>query len=250
VKAVIHLGAITDTNTQDLEALRKWNLEYSQWLWQLCVRFNIPFIYASSASTYGSGKQGYSDDLHLLNNLKPLNHYGNSKHAFDLWVQKQPERPPQYCGFKFFNVYGPYEHHKNKMASVVFNGFLQIKTTQAITLFKSHHPDYADGHQKRDFIYVGDIVDVIHFALENKVSGLYNLGTGHARTFLDLAHALFTSMKQKPHISFVNTPGTLQAHYQYFTQADLTNLRKAGYQKSFTPLEEGVEKTICTLLNK
>ncbi|MDX1912274.1 MAG: ADP-glyceromanno-heptose 6-epimerase [Saprospiraceae bacterium] len=244
VEAVVHLGARTDTTEQNVAIFNELNLEYSQALWMLCCGFDLPLIYASSAATYGLGEQGYSDEHAIIPLLQPLNPYGQSKQDFDLWVlekQKNGEAPPFWAGFKFFNVYGPNEYHKGRMASVIFHTARQIKATGEMKLFRSHRPDFKDGEQSRDFIYVKDVVDVLQFFLEKKpVAGIFNLGTGKARTFYDLASGTFHAMGLPPRISFVDTPADIRDTYQYFTQADMSKLRAAGYLEPFIGLEEGI----------
>ncbi|GIV23334.1 MAG: ADP-glyceromanno-heptose 6-epimerase [Bacteroidia bacterium] len=241
IAAIFHLGARTDTTLQDEALFRELNLAYSQRLWTFAAEAGIPFFYASSAATYGNGEQGFSDDESLLPHLRPLNPYARSKHAFDLWVLQQSAKPPRWAGFKFFNVFGPNEYHKGRMASVVWHGYNQIRREGMLRLFRSHRPDYADGEQKRDFIYVKDVVRVLVYFLRHPLpSGLYNLGTGTARTFVDLAHALFSAMGKPPHIHFIDTPAEIRESYQYFTQAEMGKLRRVGYTAEFTPLEEAV----------
>ncbi len=259
VEAVLHLGARTDTTETDTAIFDALNLEYSRALWMLCSGFRIPFLYASSAATYGLGESGYSDDHALIPNLKPLNPYGQSKQDFDVWVLQQTanhpspinQSPPHWAGFKFFNVYGPNEYHKGRMASVIFHTARQIKATGAMKLFRSHRPDYRDGEQSRDFIYVKDVTDVLLYFLENKpADGIYNLGTGKARTFLDLATGTFRAMDLEPDISFVDTPADIRDTYQYFTQADMGKLRAAGYHQPFYGLEAGIEDYVQRYLRE
>lgn len=250
IAAIIHLGACTDTTELDVEYLRKINLEYSKSVWDFAVKNKIPLVYASSAATYGAGEQGYSDDESLISKLKPLNPYGESKRLFDLWVleqEKQGHVPPAWAGFKFFNVYGAREGHKGKMASVVHHSRLQILKEGEVKLFKSHRPDFKDGEQKRDFVWVGDLVQVLLYAAEGKIKrGIFNLGSGQARTFFDLASAVFESMGKKSNIRFIDMPKDLQPRYQYFTEAEMKRLRDAGYTKPFHTLEEGVKKTLAS----
>ncbi|MBL7809945.1 MAG: ADP-glyceromanno-heptose 6-epimerase [Saprospiraceae bacterium] len=247
VDAVIHLGARTDTTEQNVQIFNELNLEYSRALWMICAGYDIPFLYASSAATYGLGEHGYVDDHSLIPRLKPLNPYGQSKQDFDVWVLEtafgKPAngQPPHWAGFKFFNVYGPNEYHKGRMASVIFHTARQIKATGAMKLFRSHRPDFKDGEQSRDFIYVKDVTDVIlHFLEQKPEKGIYNLGTGQARTFLDLARGTFHAMGLEPQISFVDTPVDIRDTYQYYTQADMSKLRAAGYKEPFIGLEEGI----------
>lgn len=248
---VIHLGARTDTTEQSIEIFDELNLEYSKAIWKLCVKHHIPLIYASSAATYGNGENGYDDDESKIPNLKPLNPYGESKQQFDEWVLKQKKTPPFWAGFKFFNVYGPNEYHKGRMASVVFHAFNQIKTNHKMNLFKSHRPDFEDGHQSRDFVYVKDVVDVLYYFFKTrKHSGIYNLGSGKARTFLDLVKGVFKSLGQKPQIEFIDTPVDIRDTYQYFTEANMSKLKNAGYEKPFTSLESGIDDYIKNYLSQ
>jgi len=250
IRCVFHLGARTDTTLTDKAIFDRWNVAYSQALWKLCVQYQVPFIYASSAATYGLGELGFSDDHALVPQLKPLNAYGESKQAFDLWVFKQQEQPPFWAGLKFFNVYGPNEYHKGRMASVIFHAYQQITATGKMSLFRSHRPDYADGGQLRDFIYVKDLLDTLNFLMEhtNIASGIYNLGTGRARTFLDLANATFLATGRQPDINFIDTPADIRDKYQYFTQAEMQKLYSAGYNRPFTSLEEGIADYVVNYL--
>ncbi|KKS44793.1 MAG: ADP-glyceromanno-heptose 6-epimerase [Candidatus Azambacteria bacterium GW2011_GWB1_42_17] len=237
-EVVIHLGARTDTTETDRGFIIKNNTEYSQTLFTYCARKGIRFIYASSASVYGDGLKGYDEEEW---DLKPLNYYAESKFLFDKWVIKQQNVPPQWIGLRFFNVYGPNEYHKGKMASVIYHSFNQINLDGAAKLFKSNKPDYKDGEQKRDFIYVKDTAKVINFFLDSPdKNGIYNLGTGRARTFYDLAKATFSALGREPNIDFVNMPENLKDKYQYFTQAEMAKLRGAGYTQPFYELEDGI----------
>ncbi|MFK7806844.1 MAG: ADP-glyceromanno-heptose 6-epimerase [Saprospiraceae bacterium] len=242
ISFVFHLGARTDTTSKDKAVFDKLNIEYSKSIWNICAENNIPLIYASSAATYGDGSQGYSDDHQLLEKLAPLNAYAKSKHEFDLWALKQKTAPPFWVGLKFFNVYGPNEYHKKRMASVVYHTGQQIKETGEMKLFKSHKKGIKDGMQARDFIYVKDIVKVLHHFYKNtkKASGIYNVGTGQARTFNDLAENTFKALGLEPNISYIETPKDIRKNYQYFTEADISKLRKAGYRSKFHSLEDGV----------
>ena len=241
VDVVLHLGACTDTGQTDEAYMEKWNTGYTQQLWRWCAEKQIPLVYASSAATYGRGEHGYSDDHALIAGLQPLNLYGRSKHDFDLWALKESRTPPAWHGLKFFNVYGPGENHKDRMASTIYHGFHEIQKTGKMTLFKSHRDGIPDGQQKRDFVFVDDAVRLCLFCLERKpASGIYNCGTGEARSFLDLAHALFQALRLEPKIEWVPTPERFRSGYQYFTQADMSKARKAGYEAAFTSLEEGV----------
>lgn len=253
--AVIHMGAISATTEDDADALMANNFRLSKFYWNLCAAKRIPLIYASSAATYGDGALGFRDDASIdaLGHLQPLNGYGWSKHLFDRWVARQLRtegpKPPQWAGLKFFNVYGPNEYHKGGQASVAAHLFRQLQAGEPATLFQSHHPDYADGGQLRDFVWVGDCVDVMMWLLDNpEVNGLFNLGTGAARSFADLARAVFAALEQPENIRYVPTPEAIRDKYQYFTEADMTRLRSAGYNKAFTTLEAGVESYIRDFL--
>jgi len=246
VDFVLHIGARTDTTLLDTGIFDQLNVNYSKRIWTACARKQIPMIYASSAATYGDGNLKFDDNHENIHLLKPLNPYGDSKQQFDLWALSQEEKPPFWIGCKFFNVYGPNEYHKGRMASVIFHTFHQIRDTGGMKLFKSHRPDYADGHQSRDFIYVKDILDIILFFIQNHSadSGIYNFGTGKARTFLDLAKNTFAAMGLPENISYVDTPIDIRDTYQYFTEANMAKLRSAGYTKPFYSLEEGVEEYV------
>jgi len=249
VQMLIHLGARTDTTEFDWEVFLELNLDYSKELFKICVEFGLPLIYASSAATYGLGEHGYVDSDEVVPELQPLNPYGRSKNDFDAWVLEQESKPFFWAGLKFFNVYGPNEYHKGRMASVVFHAYRQILTTGGMKMFRSHHPDFGDGMQARDFIYVRDVVDVILFLMEKRPeSGLYNLGTGKARTFKDLVTSTFHAMGKEPEISFIDTPEDIRDKYQYFTEAEMAKLRKAGYESPFTSLEEGVSDYVSNFL--
>ncbi|MBS3806387.1 MAG: ADP-glyceromanno-heptose 6-epimerase [Bacteroidales bacterium] len=239
---VYHLGARTDTTEFDKELFDRLNLNYSRDIWKICVEAGIPLVYASSAATYGRGELGYRDDHELVYDLKPLNPYGESKNEFDTWVLKQDQEPPFWAGIKFFNVYGPNEYHKGRMASVVYHAFHQISRTGKMKLFRSHRPDYDHGEQLRDFIYVKDVLDVLYFLMQQSPkSGLYNLGTGKARTFNDLVRSTFRAMDREEHIEYIDTPEDIRERYQYFTEAVMDKLRNAGYNKPFHSLEEGID---------
>lgn len=243
VDAVLHIGARTDTTEMDTAIFDHLNVEYSKALWMLCSGFQIPFFYASSAATYGLGEIGYADDHATIPDLRPLNPYGQSKQDFDVWALQATDQPPTWAGFKFFNVYGPNEYHKGRMASVIFHTARQIKATGGMKLFRSHRPDFGDGEQSRDFIYVKDVVDVLLFFLEKRPpNAIYNLGTGKARTFFDLATGTFRALNLDPVISYIDTPVDIRETYQYFTEADMSKLRSlAGYREPFYGLEEGIE---------
>ncbi|HEX4876613.1 MAG TPA: ADP-glyceromanno-heptose 6-epimerase [Chitinophagaceae bacterium] len=242
VHLVFHLGARTDTTEFDYAVHEKLNLQYSKDIWQYCAKQHIPLVYASSAATYGSGELGYKDDHELPFQLKPLNPYGVSKNEFDKWaLQQQENSPPHWYGLKFFNVYGPNEYHKSRMASVIFHSFNQVKATGKVKLFKSHRPGFKDGQQLRDFIYVADVANVCYWLMQHTApSGLYNLGTGKARSFEDLANATFAGMGKEPVIEYIDMPEDIRDKYQYFTEADMTKLQQAGYTAPFFSLEEGV----------
>ena len=248
---IFHLGARTDTTEFDVRIFDKLNLNYSKKLWEICVAHTIPFVYASSAATYGSGELGYDDDHDTLPQLSPLNPYGDSKQQFDKWVLSQKSTPPFWAGLKFFNVYGPNEYHKGRMASVVYHSFQQIKSSGEVKLFRSHKPEYQDGMQLRDFIYVKDVVNVLLFLMESQVKpAIYNLGTGHARPFLHLAKAVFHSLNLSPNIAFIDTPADIRDKYQYYTEAPMKKLRAAAYNKPFYGLEAGIEDYVKLYLDK
>jgi len=240
---VFHLGARTDTTEFDYSIHEHLNVEYSKKVWNYCVKKNIPLVYASSAATYGSGELGYNDDHEIVEKLQPLNPYGVSKNEFDKWALQQRQQPPFWAGLKFFNVYGPNEYHKQRMASVVFHAFNQIKQTGKVKLFRSHKEEYKDGEQLRDFIYVTDVINICFWFMENfqtVAPGLYNVGTGKARTFNDLVNAIFKSLDLESQIEFIDTPADIRNKYQYFTEANISKLRKAGYKEDFCSLEDGV----------
>lgn len=249
VEFIFHLGARTDTTEFDVNIFNTLNLNYSKQMWQLCTEFGIPLVYASSAATYGMGDLGYDDNETLIPQLKPLNPYGESKNEFDKWVITQKDTPPFWAGLKFFNVYGPNEYHKGRMASVIFHAYNQINETGQMKLFRSHNPKFENGKQMRDFIYVKDVVNVcLFFYLSQKNSGIYNLGTGQARTFLDLVTNTFRAMHLDPKINFIDTPEDIRDKYQYFTEAKMGKLRAAGYNLEFTSLEEGIEEYVQSYL--
>ena len=245
LRGVYHLGARTDTTETDTDLFDRLNLDYSKQVWERCALLNIPLVYASSAATYGDGSAGF-DDATSPTELEPLNAYGVSKNEFDKWVSFHPAAPPRWYGLKFFNVYGPNEYHKGRMASVVWHTFRQVKATGGMKLFRSHREDVADGEQRRDFIYVLDLCRVCHWLMREQpdANGVYNLGTGQARTFLDLTTATFRAMDRVPNLSFIDTPADLRENYQYYTQADMAKLRQAGYAEPFTTLEKGVEEYV------
>ena len=272
VDFVVHLGARTDTTEFDWSVFQKLNVDYTETMFSLCAEYQIPLVYASSAATYGNGELGYDDSHEVVERLQPLNPYGRSKNEVDKWILKQEKQPPFWAGLKFFNVYGPNEYHKGRMASVIFHSFNQINATGKVKLFRSHRPDFEDGQQLRDFIYVKDIANVICFMIEgqqttvngqqtsstenfnsqlstfNLKSGIYNLGTGKARSFYDLAAATFKAMGKDVNIEFIDIPEDIRDKYQYFTEANMTKLRDAGYDKEFTSLEDGVEDYVKNYL--
>jgi ADP-L-glycero-D-manno-heptose 6-epimerase len=252
--AVIHLGARTDTTEMDYSIHEKLNLNFSKILWNYTTKHQIPFVYASSAATYGDGSLGYQDNHEIIQQLQPLNPYGVSKNEFDKWAIHQSKignQPSRWYGLKFFNVYGLGESHKGRMASVIFHAYHQIKKAGTMKLFRSHRTDFADGEQKRDFIDVADVLKVIEWLMQNPVaSGLYNLGTGKAETFLSLAEGVFESLNLSPQIQFVDTPEDIREKYQYFTEADMSKLRDAGYSFPFTDLKTGILKYVQEGLEK
>ena len=250
IDVFIHLGARTDTTEFDYSIHKALNVVYSQNVWNYCTEKNIPLIYASSAATYGSGELGYDDNHEIVEDLKPLNPYGISKNEFDKWALKQTETPPFWAGLKFFNIYGPNEYHKGRMASVIWHSFNQIKKDGLVKLFRSHRPDFKDGEQLRDFVYVKDLVKVIYWMMQNEQipSGLYNLGTGSARSFYDLASSTFRGLDLEPNISFVDMPIDIRDKYQYFTEANMQKLKAAGYTDAFYTLEEGVDDYVRNYL--
>lgn len=265
VDFVVHLGARTDTTEFDWSVFQKLNVDYTEAMFSLCAEYQIPLVYASSAATYGNGELGYDDSHELVDRLQPLNPYGRSKNEVDRWILKQDKQPPFWAGLKFFNVYGPNEYHKGRMASVIFHSFNQINATGKVKLFRSHRPDFEDGQQLRDFIYVKDIANVICFMISQYTSsteilhsqfstfnsiksGIYNLGTGKARSFYDLAAATFKAMGKDVNIEFIDIPEDIRDKYQYFTEANMSKLREAGYDKGFTSLEDGVEDYVKNYL--
>lgn len=246
VKFVFHLGARTDTTESDEVLFEKLNLQYSKDIWQICSENQIPLVYASSAATYGDGLYGFDDDEQGISKLHPLNPYGWSKQNFDLWALQQQPTPPKWAGLKFFNVYGPNEYHKGRMASVIMHSFNKIKAEGKMTLFRSHKPGILDGHQSRDFIYVKDIAEMCMRIMEHNVfkSGIYNAGTGRARTFLDLTLNTFAAMDVTPDIEFMDTPPDIRNTYQYFTEAVMDKWLKQVNDMHFTSLEEGVDEYV------
>lgn len=251
IEIVFHLGARTDTTEMSVALFNKLNLNYSKEIWAICTEKSIPLVYASSAATYGGGEFGYDDNQEIIPKLKPLNPYGESKNDFDIWVLKQKQTPPFWAGLKFFNVYGPNEYHKGRMASVIFHTFNQIKTNGKMSLFRSHNPKYKDGGQLRDFVYVKDVASVCEYLMNSKpASAIYNLGSGKARTFLDLATLTFKALDLEPNIDFIDTPIDIRDKYQYFTEANMSKLINSGYSVPFHTLEEGVFDYVQNFLNK
>lgn len=247
---VFHLGARTDTTEFNYEIFKELNVRYSKNIWEYCTENQIPLVYASSAATYGDGALGYEDDEQLIPQLKPLNPYGESKQKFDIWALEQKSTPPFWAGLKFFNVYGPNEYHKERMASVILHAYRQIqKPDSLVRLFRSHKPEYTDGGQMRDFVYVKDVVKVCTWLmLQQPQSGIYNLGTGTARSFNDLVLALFNTLELSPKIEYIDTPEDIRDKYQYFTEADMKKLKNAGYSDPFYSLEEGVRDYVSQYL--
>ncbi len=250
VEAVFHLGACSDTTEPDASYLIKNNYEYTKLLAQWATNANIRFIYASSAATYGDGSAGFRDDEENIETLCPLNMYGYSKHAFDLWARRAGLLK-RIVGLKYFNVFGPNEYHKGHMRSFIVKAFEQINAEGTVRLFKSHEPDYADGEQVRDFVYIKDAVDMTLYFFDNpQLSGLYNIGTGEARTWNDLVAAVFVAMRKKPNIKYIDMPDSIRNQYQYFTQADISKLRTAGYDKQTTPLEDAIKDYVQNYLQE
>jgi ADP-L-glycero-D-manno-heptose 6-epimerase len=251
VQFVFHIGARTDTTEFNKQIFDELNLHYSQEVWNVCAEFGIPLVYASSAATYGLGEHGYKDSHEVVDLLKPLNPYGDSKNDFDKWVLQQKKQPSFWAGLKFFNVYGPNEYHKKRMASVIFHAYNQIKEKGQVKLFRSHRPEFKDGEQLRDFVYVKDVCNVCFFLMNHrKNSGIYNLGSGQARSFLDLAKNTFLAVGKEPNIEFIDTPADIRDKYQYFTEADMTKLNSIGYTQPFHTLEEGVADYVKNYLSK
>jgi ADP-L-glycero-D-manno-heptose 6-epimerase len=249
VQFVFHIGARTDTTEFNKEIFDRLNVNYTKDIWKLCVEFGLPLVYASSAATYGLGEHGYNDDESIIEKLKPLNPYGDSKNEFDKWALKQEKKPYFWAGLKFFNVYGPNEYHKGRMASVIMHAYNQISEKGSVKLFRSHNPEYKDGEQLRDFVYVKDVTEVCYFLLHHrKDSGIYNLGSGKARTFMDLVKNTFSSLNKAPQIDFIDTPADIRDKYQYFTEANMNKLKSIGYSKPFHTLEEGVKDYVQNYL--
>jgi len=247
---IFHIGARTDTTEFNKEIFDVLNVDYTKMIWNKCVQYGLPLVYASSAATYGSGELGYDDNEKLIPQLKPLNPYGDSKNEFDKWALQQEKKPYFWAGLKFFNVYGPNENHKARMASVIFHGFNQVMKDGKIKLFKSHKPEYKDGWQLRDFIYVKDVTSVCYFLLHHrKDSGIYNLGTGKARSFYDLADNTFKALGKTTNIEFIDMPIDIRDKYQYFTEANMQKLISIGYTQPFHSLEEGVTDYVKNYLS-
>ncbi len=251
VEFIFHLGARTDTTEFNKAIFDELNLNYSKNIWNACVNYQIPLIYASSAATYGNGELGYKDDEAVITRLKPLNPYGESKNDFDIWALQQEKKPFFWAGLKFFNVYGPNEYHKGRMASVIFHAYHQINQTGAMKLFRSHKEEYKDGQQMRDFVYVKDVCEVISFLMHRrKDSGLYNLGCGQARSFYDLVSNVFKAMGKEEKIAYIDIPEDIRDTYQYFTEAPMNKLIHLGYDKGFRSLEEGIRDYVTNYLGK
>jgi len=251
VHFVFHIGARTDTTEFDYTVHHHLNVEYSQRIWHYCTVHHIPLVYASSAATYGAGEQGYDDSHEVIPHLKPLNAYGVSKNEFDKWALLEGEHPPFWAGLKFFNVYGPNEYHKARMASVIWHSYNQIKKDGLVKLFKSHRPDFKDGQQLRDFIYVKDLLSVCYWLMENQpASGIYNLGTGKARSFEDLVKATYAGLDLEPVIQYIDMPEDIRDKYQYFTEANMSKLKNAGYVQEFWSLEKGIGDYVRNYLAK
>jgi ADP-L-glycero-D-manno-heptose 6-epimerase len=249
IQFVFHIGARTDTTEFNVAVFDKLNLHYSQNVWHLCCKYQIPLVYASSAATYGAGELGYDDNHDIIPKLKPLNPYGDSKNDFDKWALKQDTQPPYWAGLKFFNVYGPNEYHKGRMASVIWHSYLQIKNVGSVKLFKSHRPDFKDGQQLRDFVFVKDVISVCMFLYKSqKQSGIYNLGSGKARSFADLATFTFNAMKVPVNIVWIDMPEDIRNTYQYYTQANMMKLISIGYNKPFYSLDDGVYDYVTNYL--
>jgi ADP-L-glycero-D-manno-heptose 6-epimerase len=244
-----HIGARTDTTEFNYSIHQHLNVEYSKKVWHYCTIHKIPLLYASSAATYGNGEFGYDDSHAVVNLLKPLNPYGVSKNEFDKWVLHQKENPGFWAGLKFFNVYGPNEYHKGRMASVIFHAFNQIQKDGFVKLFKSHRPDFEDGKQLRDFVYVKDVLKICYWMMQRQpASGIYNLGTGKSRTFNDLVKATFGGLDREPSIKYIEMPEDIRDTYQYFTEANMEKLRHIGYVDEFYSLEKGIDDYVRNYL--
>ncbi|HVZ96180.1 MAG TPA: ADP-glyceromanno-heptose 6-epimerase [Chitinophagaceae bacterium] len=257
---IYHIGARTDTTEFDYSVHEHLNVKYSQKIWKYCAQYAVPLVYASSAATYGAGEKGYRDDESLIDSLQPLNPYGVSKNEFDKWVLHEVKRgagiPPAWAGLKFFNVYGPNEYHKARMASVIFHSYQQIQKDGFVNLFKSHREGYKDGEQLRDFIYVKDVISICYWFLQqwqknkNFASGIYNVGTGTARTFNDLVNATFAGLDRKAQIKYIDMPEDIRNTYQYYTRAEMQKIRQAGYSKEMYSLEDGVDDYVRNYLSR
>lgn len=251
VDFIFHIGARTDTTEMDVQIFEELNVSYSKNLWNLAAQHDIPFLYASSAATYGNGALGYSDDESLIPNLKPLNPYGQSKQIFDEWVLTQKQYPSQWAGFKFFNVFGPNEYHKGRMASVIFHAYNQIQEKGCVRLFKSNDVQIKDGEQKRDFIFIRDLLDVLFFFFENpRPNGIYNLGSGQANSFIDLVHHTFEALEKHPIIEFIPMPEDLIKTYQNYTCADMRKLHSISYNTPMLPFKDAIQDYVCNYLEK
>ena len=248
IDLIFHLGAITDTTFSDETMLNKYNLNYCINVWNQCVKYSIPLIYASSAATYGDGTLGFIDDHHIVDKLMPLNLYAKSKNDFDKFVLKQIDTPPSWCGLKFFNVFGFDESTKGNMSSIVYQAFNKINSSNEMCLFKSYNKDFADGFQERDFVYIDDVINVLFFFMNNTSSGIYNLGSGKSTAFITLIENVFKSMKIRPNIKFIEMPIKLRDKYQYSTRADLNKIRSVGYNKSFVEISDAIEDYVSNYL--
>ena len=249
VEFVFHIGARTDTTEFNVSIFNHLNLKYTQAVWRICAQHQIPLVYASSAATYGAGESGYDDNHEIIPQLKPLNPYGESKNDFDKWALQQTEMPPLWIGLKFFNVYGPNEYHKARMASVIFHAFNQIQKTGKVKLFRSHRAEYTDGWQLRDFVFVKDVIEVCWFFHQHQNhSGIYNLGSGTARSFYDLAANTFKAMNKEAVVEYIDIPADIRDKYQYFTEANMKKLISIGYSKPFRTLEQGVNDYVTNYL--
>ena len=248
IDLIYHLGAITDTTCTDEIWLNKYNFEFSVSLWNYCVKYSIPLIYASSAATYGDGTLGFIDDHHVVDKLMPLNLYAKSKNDFDKFVLKENDTPPTWFGLKFFNVFGFDESKKANMSSIVYQAFNKINSSNEMCLFKSYNKDFEDGFQERDFVYIDDVINVLIFLMNNNSSGIYNLGSGKATSFVTLIENVFKSMKKKSNIKFIEMPISLRDKYQYSTRADLNKIRSIGYNKSFVEISDAIEDYISNYL--
>ena len=256
VTAIVHMGAISSTTEQDADLILKTNFSLSRDLWDWCALNDARLIYASSAATYGDGSAGFedADDLASISRLQPLNAYGYSKKLFDQYAVREASRdhaPKQWAGLKFFNVYGPNEGHKGGMKSVIAQIWPRVAAGETVSLFRSHHPDYADGGQLRDFVFVDDVVDIIEWLLcEPRINGVFNAGSGQARSFLDLANATFAAAGREPRVAYIDMPEAIRDRYQYFTQASMDRVRSLGFSGQSTPLEEGVRRYVQSYLSQ